>query len=722
MTAQPFRELAASGQAVRAGATPPLAPGFVARPETDPGLAAVLMPGGAAVLTASGGEAAKGPDWAGIRGKTQLAVQFAESLWHAGAVQLLAWVTATSRASILSGYATAAAAVAGTGTGGDDEAVAARFVSWLGETSRPWLLVLDDLADAADLEGLWPTGASGRVLVTTGVAAGLPPGATVLPVDTFSLREGMNYLIGQLAQDPNQRLGALDLVKELGCEPLALAQASAVIRESALSCQDYLGYFAHRREYMAEGQPVNSVPAAAVTWTFSFEHVGRLSADGRAQSVLALTALLDAHGVPGQVFTAPAVRGYLAVGPGGAATEAEARDALQLMARQGLLDIDAAGRWPTIRMSPAVQEAVRTLMPAELLSRATLAAAGALLEVWPEDDRGIPAADSLRSCATSLWQASGDVLWDGRCHPLLLRAGQSLDDAGLAGPAVAYWRELVSTCDRILGPGHPDTLATGDRLARACLAAGRAADAVPWFEWVLTRRVRALGPEHAETLETRRSLGRALMLAEQTDAAVAMLDRTVADYERVRGPEHPDTLAAREELATAYAAAGQAESASDLLQLTLEQLERGEGPRHPDTMSARHSLATAYLADDRVKDAVTQYKRALSDREAVLGADDPDTIATRVGLGHAYQASGQITSAMQLYEQASASYERVLGADDRNTLALRAELADAYYAAGRLLDATVLLQETLKRCERVLPAGDPLTQAVRTSMTELLGG
>ena len=55
-----------------------------------------------------------------------------------------------------------------TATGRDQaiscEAVAAQFLSWLGETSRSWLVVLDDLADPADLDDLWPTGPAGRVL------------------------------------------------------------------------------------------------------------------------------------------------------------------------------------------------------------------------------------------------------------------------------------------------------------------------------------------------------------------------------------------------------------------------------------------------------------------------------------------------------------------------------------------------------------------------------
>ena len=111
--------------------------------------------------------------WPAPCGKTQLAAGLAGSLWQSRTVDLLAWVTATSRASILSGYAQAAAEL-GLDHGRDAEVVAARFLAWLDGTARPWLVVLDDLRDAADLDGLWPAGPAGRVLITAADAAAVP--------------------------------------------------------------------------------------------------------------------------------------------------------------------------------------------------------------------------------------------------------------------------------------------------------------------------------------------------------------------------------------------------------------------------------------------------------------------------------------------------------------------------------------------------------------------
>jgi len=198
----------------------------------------------------SGDGRVAGPEaWLESCGKTQLAVCVAESLWRSRRVDLLVWVAATSRASALSAFAEAAAKAMGADPGDDGESAAARFVHWLGETSRPWLVVLDDLRDPADLAGLWPQGPASRVLITTANPAAFTraQGALIHQVGIFSPREALNYLIVRLAADPDQHAEAAGLARDLGYEPLALAQASAVIASSALSCHQYRDLFERKR-------------------------------------------------------------------------------------------------------------------------------------------------------------------------------------------------------------------------------------------------------------------------------------------------------------------------------------------------------------------------------------------------------------------------------------------------------------------------------------------
>ena len=707
---------------VRAGVVPPLADGFSTRPESAPRLGAALVPGTAVVLVPGRGGGTRSRDWPGSCGKTQLAAFFAESLWRAREVDLLVWVAATSRAPVLAVYAEAAVAALGTDPSADAEAIAMRFVSWLGETRRRWLVVLDDLSGTADLSGLWPAGPAGQVLITAASPAVLPGGhrALVLPVGTFSPREALSYLMGRLTADPDQRLGAIDLVEDLGCEPMALAQASGVIATSSLSCRDYQGYFTARRDELATTAG-SKPPAAAVSWLFSVEQADRLAPGGAAQPVLALAALLEGQGMPATVFSSAAAGAYLASdGTPAAAARELAWNTLPILERTALLALDRSASPPTVRMSPVIQAAIRTVMPDAMRDRAVLAAADALVEVWPAAEPPWLGA-MLRSCAASLQQHAGNLLLGDGCHPLLMRAGHSLARARLTGSAVGDWRELAAASDATLGPGHPDTKVIDQRLADAYLAAGQSAEAVSWFQRVLADRVAGLGADHPGTVAARRDLGHALMAADLPGEAVTVLSGAVGDYDRILGPDHPDTISAREELAAAYRAAGRLSDAVPLYRRALNDRERVQGARHPDTLTTRQKLADTYLADGRIKDATSHYKKVLADRERVLGPDHLDTITARGNLGSAYHSAGKMASAVQLYEQTCEGYQRVLGPDHADTLARSANLASAYYSVGRLTDALTLLRDTMSRCERVLPPGDALTAAVRESLTNLAG-
>ena len=703
------------------GPVPPLAVGFTIRPDTVPGLDGTLIPGATVALVPDQALPAAW-DWRGTTGKTQLARYFAESLWRSPGVDVLTWVVASSRASVLSGFVQAAAAM-GISDAGDAESMAARFIDWLGKTNRPWLVVLDDLRDAADLRGLWPAGPTGRVLITTANPAVISGEQRVLalPVPAFSTREAMNYLSGRLSTDPDQRSGAIDLIGDLGCEPTALAQASAVIASSGMSCRDYRQYFTQRQKQLAEAGRAEA-SATAVTWTFSAEYAEHLSPGVSIRSLVTLAALLDGHGIPGAVFTTKAA-GLLVMSEVAQPPDPQRTwNAIVGLQQAGLMTVDPPGTPPAVRISPVIQAAIRAAVPKDLYDRAARAAADALLEIWPRDDPRSRLAADLRSCAVSLRQAARDLLWaDGRCHPLLMLAGQSMDTARLTGPAVAYWRELAADSERMLGSGSLETLMVADYLGQALMTAGQPAEAVSVFRRVLDGRAGTLGPDHPAAIAAKVSLGRALAAIGQPDDAVAVLEEAVAGSELVRGADHLDTLAAREELAAAAQAAGRPAEAIRAYRHALADRERIQSPQHPDTMTTSLGLADAYLASGQTKDAIAQYKRVLADRDGLLGPDHPDTLLARGKLAAANFAAGRMATALQLYEETGTGYERTLGADHPTTLACQADLARAYYATGRLGDAMNLLTNIIARGERSLPQGDPLTQKMRETLANITG-
>ena len=715
---------------IRSGLLPPLTEGFVARAESAPGLGQVLKPGTAvALIPARSARAAVqpgSPDWAGSVGKSQLAVYFAETLWQADEIELLLWVNAASRVSILSAYAAAAAAALGVDpAGGDAEAVAARFVSWLGETSRSWLVVLDDLSAAQDVEGLWPAGPAGRTLVTTSE----PPASLgvehlqAFPMAGLSRREALSFLLGRLTEDRGQRTGAIDLVDILAGEPLALGHASAVLESSILSCRDYFDQYLRKREQLAASFAERPA-ATAVTWTLCVEQAARLMPRLPVQQMLIFAATLDGHSIPGTIFTTSAAREFAGGVAAGLTKPDDAWTCVTSLARASLLSVQESEgiqppAAPVVRMHTALQAAVRSASSRETLERTALAAADALLEAWPADDTGM--ADSLRSCSASIMRLAGDRLWAGNGYRILFRTGQSLEDAKLTMLAAAHWNHVAAAADRFLGAEHADSIAASDHLASSFLAAGRGLEALPWFRRVLSNRVSMLGPAHPATTGFEMQMGRALLAADGAEEAIGLFERVSADRSKLSGPAHPDALDARDALADAYCAGGRVRDGIKQYQRNLAEREKAQGKSHQATLVTCQKLADALLAADLVKESLPLYKRVAAGRERTLGTDHPDTIAARSRLAAAYQSAGRMAVSLQMHEQARVDSERVLGVDHVDTLTRRVHLAHAYYAVGRIGDATSLLRDTADRCDRVLSPSDPLTQAVHESLTNIAG-
>ncbi len=747
------------------GSIPPLAEAFHQRPETGLDLRVGLYPGDTVVL-AHGEETAVAPAQQGGTGKTQIAVAFSHALWGARAVDALVWVPATSREAIVAGFAQAARTVGAADRAVPAEAAAGHFTGWLAHTRRPWALILDDLTSLADLDGLWPAGQAGQVVITTGLPeAAFPAGPRIAPVGGFSRREVLAYLSARLTAFPGQRAEALDLGEDLDGLPLALAQAAAVMSLNRLSCREYRGRLEERREHLAMVRVDGVSPAVLATWSLAAECAHELPPSGAAWPALALAAMLDPHGIPGAVLTSPAGCGYVAGRPSTAeaADQALVRAAMTNLARAGLVSIDPASAARTVRVHPSVQAAVRAYLPAADYEQAVLAAAEALLQAWPEADRSqdpgerahleqahverahleqAPLRQALRDCTAALWAADSpaphpatgqharpepggaylgaptqqSVLWTPEAHPVLLRNGLSLEADGLAESAVTYWQAMLVTGTRLLGDGHANAVTARGRLAAAYESAGRSGDAITMFSTALADRERDQGTDHPDTIAARGRLAHAYASAGRPAEAVALYEQMVGDAGRHLGPGHPVTLAARAHLAGAYRAAARGKEALGAYQVLLADAERLLGPGHQDTLVTRQNLAAALLANGQPKDAIEQYKRLAADTEAAAGRDHPDAMAARASLASAYCRGGKPKDAIALGQRVLADRERIAGPAHPDTIIARADLAAACQQAGRLGDAIRHYEQALADSERYLGPDHPLTRAMRDNL------
>jgi tetratricopeptide (TPR) repeat protein len=721
--------VAAAKWPVRAGIVPSLADRFDLRPETGPNLGRALEGVATVALIPQPARNDSGltQRWLRTCGKTQLAVAFAETQWQARAIDLLLWIDGSSTASVLAGYADGARAVTRAPTAGPAGPVATSLLAWLAQSSARWLVVLDDVHDGRLLEGLIPSGSAGHVIITgasSQAVAGVPD-ALVVEIGPFSPREAMKYLVGRLSNDSDQRRGAMDLIRDVGCQPAALAHSIATIASSWITCDDYCEQFRRRQDRL--GGPGDQA-AAAVTWRLALDRADQMVPGAAARYCLAFAGMLDGHGIPVGLFGTSAARQFIVPEhsspglpgqPGPAAGHTQL--ALTSLERVGLLSIDGTEDFAVVRVSPALQRSMQAAMRPDLLAQSAEAAGAALLEFWPPGDQSTQVAQLARGSAVALLRADRDALWAGGCPAVLMRAGQSVDGAGMPGAAVDYWRELSAASDRVLGPDHPDSLRLADLLGASYSAAGLHAEAIASRQRVADQRARTLGPQHSLTLAGQVALSRSLLEAGDFGTAVNVLATALATSEAQRGASDPEVLGIRDRLAAAYLAAGRATDATRVLKTTLAERERSAGPTHNDTIETRQLLAEACVAAGKLKDAVSLYRRAVDDSARLNGPEHRATLRARGALAGVYQQTGKIANAVSMYELTRESCARALGPDDPDTLMSCVSLARMYFAVGHVANATTLLRDTLDRCERALPPGDPITRLARESLTAVAG-
>ena len=190
-----------------------------------------------------------------------------------------------------------------------------------------------------------------------------------------------------------------------------------------------------------------------------------------------------------------------------------------------------------------------------------------------------------------------------------LAASRSLDEAEAA-------------LDTILSEN--DKLTGADTVARAYLSAGLLNQAIALFEQNLADRERILGPNHPDTLASRNNLASAYRSADRLEQATDLLEQNLTEALRILGPDHPHTLIIRDNLARAYRSAGRLEQAIDLLEQNLADSERILGPNRPHTPASRNNLARAYQDAGKLEKAIDLFEQTLDDFERILGPDSVD--------------------------------------------------------------------------------------------------
>ncbi len=713
-------------------------------------------------------------------GKSQLAAAFARE--REDELDLLVWADARSRDAIVAGYAQAAEQL-GYQRPDNVEDAARWFLGWLRRaSSRSWLIVLDDLADPADLKGFWPTGPSGSTIVTTRRtdAALTAQGRQRITVGLFSLRQALRYLAEKLAVEAGSPLlnEADRLVEDLQFLPLALAQAAAFMLDRGETCSGYRRRFTDQRRALTELFPSDALAddyeaTVATTWAISIEVADALPPIGLSRPLLEVVSMLSPSGFPQSVLSTPHVGHYIArhaaSSPDGttdgarAVTELDCRDALSNLARLSIVTIGRAGDGDGfVSVHALVQRATYEQLDPQRRHELAWRTASSLLQSWPDTERDLRLSQALRSSAETLIGRSQDALWLPYQHPLLRKVGASFGQSGLLRDAVDFWRKLCETSTRLLTAEHLDVLINRHEYAHWLKEAEGPARAIHELEQLLADEIRLLDLSHPELLRTRHSFATALGEAGHFTRALVDLEKLLPDRIKVHGaynrhtlstrgniarfrgecgnpaaaateysqllkdrmralgPNDIDTLQNRGTLAYWKAKAGSPRRASKEFSELAEDYARILHPTHPETLGARHDAAKWLGVAGDASGAAAALKELVDDEVRELGVDHPETIGTRGSHADWVGAAGDASRAVALLEDVVVDAKRVFGANDLDTFNIRTNLAHWTWKANERADAILLQRQLLTDMRHVLSEDNPRVVAASHNLAAML--
>ncbi|MEU0003450.1 FxSxx-COOH system tetratricopeptide repeat protein [Streptomyces sp. NPDC006314] len=574
-----------------------------------------------------------------------------------------------------------------------------------------WLLVFDNAENVEAVRPYFPTGGTGKILITSRNQE-WDRVARTLSVDVFT-REESKALLRRRARDLSD--GDADrLAEALGDLPLAIEQAAAWQAVTGMSVPEYLRLINEKiAELMLELVPSPDYPmSVAAAWDVSLRQLEQRNPT--ALQLLQVSSFFAPEPISRSLFNNAR---STTIAP---ELDAALRDPIKLGRAIREINVYALARiehrHDTIQLHRLVQAVlVNRMSPQQqadmrhgahlLLADANPNSPGSR-ELWPRYQALLPHVVVSRAVeCESPWVR---CLVRGIVEFLYIW-GDHDGAASMAREALEIWTEKYGAEDQ-------QTLEMAKWLAFILRVLGEYREAAEMMQRTADIYIRIAGEDDEGTLDALIQLCSGLRLRAEMARA---LDINRSVYERslrAFGEDDPATLRAAHSLGVGLRLMGLYKEAREYDTETARLRALTLGENHLDTLSTLSGLSIDMRESGDYPGAVVHQEDVYARYVDNYGEDNPASVSCARVLAVCRRRAGDHDGALRLGELALSKFESRYGADHPDAVACAANLVNDLRQDGQLRRSRELGEATIARYAAKLGSAHPYTLSARTNV------
>jgi tetratricopeptide (TPR) repeat protein len=643
-------------------------------------------------------------------GKSQIAIEYVYR--HASDYDVVWWIPSEQPTMILTALSELAQQLnLNVGNEANRAVPAVREALRSGHPYRKWLLVFDNAENVEAVRPYFPTGGTGKILITSRNQE-WDRVARTLSVDVFT-REESKSLLRRRARDLSDSDADL-LAEALGDLPLAIEQAAAWQAVTGMAVSEYLGLIREKiAELMLELVPSPDYPmSVAAAWDVSLRQLEQRNPS--ALQLLQVCSFFAPEPISRSFFNnsrsttiAPelddALRNPIKLGR--AIREINVYALARIEHRHDTIQLHRLVQAVLVnRMSPQQQADMRH--GAHLLLADANPNGPGSRELWPRYQALLPHVVVSRAVECDSPWVRGLVR--GLVEFLYIW-GDHEGAAAMAREAVEIWTEKFGAEDQ-------QTLEMAKWLAFVLRVLGEYTEAAEMMQRTADTYIRIAGEDDEGALDALIQLCNGLRLKDEFARGLEISRSVYERSLRAFGDDDPATLRAAHNLGVSLRLMGLYKEAleNDTETVRLRALMLGENDL--GTLSTTTGLAIDmretgdYLGSAAVQEA--NYARYIEN----FGEDNPATISCARVLAVCRRRAGDHDAALHLAELALSKFEIRYGADHPDAVACSAALVTDLRQNGQLRRSRELGEATIRRYEAKLGPSHSYTLSARTNL------